>query len=427
MSIPFFSNFFGEKLVKLSLVELDEKLSYEEEKRFKVFEKNAFSVFSQINYLLKQINSFVLLLSEKSVGSGGRVGKIVSSSKRDFVNKLNLLTSKLVPPTKHSFDVIKNYSVNSSELLEKELTKISKLISITAFGLSREMKELGDYLKELNQAFKNLEKNLVKSKLVELNELKLKVNELKQINSDLVKFKEKGGELVKEIGELDSLIEKQVIELNSLKSSGDAVKLVELNKELDFLDKQLVQLKFNTSSLIGKANKPLKKLLKLIESNRFVSNNYSFNDLNKWLFNSLEAIKFDQNGEKIKLAVNDCVKLINENSLEAKSEKQRTNWLNALNEISSINFFEEFFWKMNSIESKKNLVKEQLNSIELGKKIVEKQKSIDLLKQKLIELKVKEQNNLKQISELNQELINLNSLIQLDFSKIFGEKIELVY
>ena len=183
MKFSFFLNFFNKKVRDLSVSVLSNELLVLEKERFSVFEKKAFSVFAQINFLLKKINSFSLYLNSLNVEKTGRVGKIVSSSKKDFINKLNLLTSKLIPPKKHSFNEIKFYSINSSELLERELSKVSKLIALTAFGLTREMKELGDYLKELNQAFNELQKNLIKSNLVELNELKLKILELNEVES----------------------------------------------------------------------------------------------------------------------------------------------------------------------------------------------------------------------------------------------------
>jgi hypothetical protein len=425
MKIPFFSGLFQKKTVKISLIDLEKELFEEEKKRFNAFEKKAFSVFAQINYLLKKINEECKKINEIETSKHGRIGKIVSSSKKDFVFQVESLTSKLFPPKNHSFEEIKKYSVNSNKLLQLELIKIHKLIAVTAFGLKEEMKELGMHFKELDSAFKELNKKLIESKLIDLIELKSKLIKLHELKSKSIELNSDEKKLLNELNSVKLLIEKEKENLSLIESSKEAKKLLELNKEIDFLEKQKNQLKINATALIGKADKPLKKLLKMIESKRFISQNYSAEDLNIWLSDSLKAMKLDQKGEKIKSAVKDCVLLINENNIDAKNEKEKNKWIQALTEINSTNFFEEFFWKLNSIKSKKNSFQEQINNIELTKKLKSKKELIFELQNKLTELKSKKQKISNLIEETNKSFSELKNLICFFYSEFTGKKIEL--
>ncbi|MBN2127409.1 MAG: hypothetical protein JW703_03380 [Candidatus Diapherotrites archaeon] len=423
MNIPFISWLFKKKLEKISFTELEKRLLEEEKKRFTEFEKKAFSVFAQINYLLKKINFQTDALNKIDSEKSGRIGKIVSTSKRDFVFQVNSLASKIVPPKEHSFEAIKNYSVNSLSLLETELIKIRKLIALTAFGMTGEMKELGEYFKELVSAMNELKKALIESKLIELNNLKQQITLFHELEKNINEKKSEQKNNLKELKSVQNMLEEEQKKLDSVLLSSDAKQVVSLKKEIVFVEEQKKLLELKASALIGKADKPLKKLGKMIESNRFISKNYSSELLEKWLSSSVNAMKSDQKGETIKNACNDCIQLINSNEISSKTDKEKSKWIEALNEINSTDFFEEFFWKINSIESKKNSFLAEIEKNPSSSKITLWDKSILSLKEKLIELNSKKQKLVNSVIDSEKKLIVLKEKIRAGYKPVFRKEI----
>jgi hypothetical protein len=189
---------------------------------------------------------------------------------------------------------------------------------------------------------------------------------------------------------------------------------------MDSLEKQRKELESKAGKLILNAEKPFRKMEKLIKAGKFIPQDYSFKELNKWVFSAGEAIKSDQKGLKIKRACSDCIEAISTGKLSAKNEKEKMKWVDALNEIHSVDFFGEFFWKINSIESKKNSIQAELEKNSLNEEILEQEKKMRLLEAKLNELNAAKERLEREINVLNEKLIEAKKEIEKKYSDSFN-------
>ncbi|MFH1588424.1 MAG: hypothetical protein ABIA76_03750 [Candidatus Diapherotrites archaeon] len=423
MNVPFLSALFSGKKKKseqIELSELETRLMEEEKKRFQEFEKQAFSIFAQIKHLLKEINSMAKALDEIELKREGRVQKILSTSKTDFVRQINSLATKLEPPAKHSFNELKDYAFSSEKLLEQELIKYRKTIALAGFGAGNEVKEIGKNFSELMQALQQLQKNVAESKLIEISLLKDKINEFHEAEKQADAKKEEQRKNLREIKLNESSLMDERRNLLMIESSPEAANLKDLLQKIDLLESQRKEIESKAGTLVFRAEKPLHKMEKLIKAGRFIPENYSLNELNNWLFKAGKAIKLDQKGEKIKKACSDCLSAIEHGELSAKSEKEKMKWITELKEINSVDFFGEFFWNINSIESKKNFLSSELEKNSLNEKIRKQKKEIQLIENKLTELNSSKEMLEKSTNESNEKLLHLKKQIEKIYSDSFN-------
>ena len=428
MGLGFLSKFFSEKKEKkrISLSGLEKELKEVKEKKFDVFEKQAFSVFAQVNHLLKEIKSKANNLSEIKSGKDGRLENILLTNRKDFVKQINSLTEKLRPPTKHSFETIQGYSFESQRILEKELVKLRQVIAVTSFALKGEVKKIGEDFNELMQAIQELQESANEIKLNGIEKILKIIEELNSTENELSENKNFGENILKEIEENEKILVRGKQNLAGLQGSEEVKELGELKKEIEALEEERKEVEEKVRVLIGKAGKPLKRLEQLIESKRFVSEGYSFEELNKWLFSPETALKSDQKGEKIKKACADCLNVIKSGEVNAKKDKEKEKWISSLNEISSTDFFEKFFWHFNLIEAKTNkaLVKIGINNS--NRKLKNHQNELENIKEKLQELNSEKDKNLEKTEVMKEKIWKLKKEIQENYSIIFEQELELL-
>jgi hypothetical protein len=424
MSIPFFGSLFKkkeEKTKELSLEEFEKLLLAEEKKRFAVLERNAFSIFAQINYLLKETSLKIKKIDETEIDFEGAAQKILSTGKKDFVKQMESTVSKLVPPKEHSFEAIINYSSKSMFMLEAELVKAGKVIALTRHALAKEMKAVGDSLKELMETLRELNKKITESKMVPIKKMQKRAENIRKLENKVLVLKKESAGFEKEFLEKKNTLSELRKDVESLKNSQEAKELELLETQLKKVEEQQKETEFRTANAIAVAGKPLRKIEKLINAKKFFPGGYSGEELGTWLSNVSKAVKSDQKGEKIKSACKDALKAIDEGTISAKNEKEKEKWIQFLNEVILKNFFEEVFWNLNAQEVKRNEIKRKIDAISLSKKISEKKTAAEETEKILLEINSRKERTGFYQKEAEKEIIEETKKLSEEAEPVFGK------
>ena len=97
-----------------------------------------------------------------------------------------------------------------------------------------------------------------------------------------------------------------------------------------------------------------------------------------------------------------------------------------MNEISSTDFFEKFFWHFNLIEAKTNKALGKIGINNSNENLKNRQNEIESIKEKLQELNSGKEKNLEKTEEMKEKIQKLKKEIQENYFIIFEQDLELL-
>ncbi len=418
----FLDKLFGKdkkKEVKAKELKLAEATSYLDKKtegRFNDLEKQVFSKFAEVKHILNEIRAELDefrkrdLLAEEG---NKRLRMIVSTSQKNLIGQMESMIKKLTPPKERDFETLKDYCMNSSDLLQKEINFFGKNIAYTGILLKQEIKTLGEYIRELNKIFLQLKELFEKNPLLKIPELKQDINLLSSFATELDELKNSipgaKEQLNKSIEEKNNLLN----ELNKLKNSSDSKQLHSLQDEKNNLIEQRENLLNESIGLFGKIDKPLKRFLKAVESKHYLIEQKEERLLRNYLDKPLYAIKQDQKGEALKKILLEVKRAIGDGKVSLK-EKEKQKKLDAIDELLQFNFFDNIYWNLNKIESGIMAVEKRIEPLRISKEIASVETKIAALEKEIEErgnrtilLKEKEQKKKGEAILLKEKIENL--------------------
>ncbi len=425
----FIKKFFTqeEEIIKLNLTELAGKIAEKKSVKETELKKTIFQKFSEIKYLLNELNKIreeIEKIDLITTEGSQKLRKIVQTNKDHFSMHLKALIKKLNPPTTENLEIVQEYCINSNGIISNELASFWKNIVITNALIKKEVKEVGNKIKELNdctyelkQIFENSE--IFKTKKVELNilNLKQKIEEKKEKEKQII-------ELETCINYLQKQEEKKRKEMEEKNSNPEAIELKQLEEKTTKTIQKETEIKQKLVDILAPINKILTKLQKLIKSKKYFLKPEEEKILEFYLNNSENAIKSDLKGDLLKNILKETKKAIELKSINLNDvEKEKK--LKEIEKIEKYDFFTEIFWKLNEVEVEKKVIEKRIENISI-------QKEINLLNEELKEieneLKEKENNlteNKKRIEKMGDEIIVTKKTIEEKSIEFLNKKIEL--
>lgn len=383
----------------MGIVQAKNYLNEIESKQFSAMEQKIFAKFAEIKHLLKEISLQLTELNKVNVideGENKRLRRIVETTKQSSFNQLNKLIERLNPPMKNDFKELKNYCVNSHQLLQSEIQHFGRNLAYTSIVLKEQMKELGAKMQELNSVF--IELNELFQKNPVLSAIPLMKEELLELDSELGRRRnsqnfEKQCSIA--VNELKQKRKELLEEIDAKKTSSQAQELNELTQQKNELLAKKNKIREKIFELMSGVEKPMRRFLQLSEAGGFPMAFEEKELLNEYLSNPFNAVKKDIKAEKLKKFLSQLKPLI-ENETIGLKDKEKEKKLAAVDFLLSFNFFDNVFWELNKVETQFLELSKQIEKIELNRKLnyleaelkrIEKEledKQIELIKTKAV-------------------------------------------
>jgi hypothetical protein len=431
----FLNKFFGfknkqhsseRKKLRIKIEEIDFFLKKNSEPILKDFEKQIFSFFSRIKFSLNQLSNLANTIEEKkiSIDEGNqRLRKIVLTSKKNLALQLNSLAKKFLPPSSFELEKIKNYCVFSPKLFESEIMFFRKNIAYSGILLKEEVKLAGekamevkkelDALKQFYQGFTSF--HLIENAKEKISLLKSLLNEKEELINSIDSLEKQFFSLKNQLSRLNS-------ELYSLKNSSEMNELNALLTKKNSLLKEKQALNSNFLEIFSKIEKPLKRFTKLVKAGNYIISNEEKELLLLYESKPLNAFKRDQKGIVLKKILSEVKEKILDGTISLK-EKEKEKKISAINFVLKFDFFENFFWKLNSIESNLLMTEKKISSFSIFKKIVLLEQNIESIQKELNSLNKNISMGKKNKTLINEKIEELSKKISLSLSNAFNSEI----
>jgi len=430
-----FGLFFGKKQEKpaarhtMKFADFDAWLAKHLEKEQKQLLDFALPKFAEIKHLLKQSRAELDALLEKNVESeqgDKRLRKIVGTSQKTFVSHMKQLLEKLQPPVTAQADTVRDYCTNALPLLEKEIGSFGKNIAYTSIILKEEVHTVGANIKELQAVLKALHGFLSEKPVLALSretrELQLRLSELFSEQLSLSGSIEEANSELQAVKKKIVLLETELLELGA---SEEARVLEGLETAKKSLLEQKEKLRSELVDLLAPIDKPLRRLESLAVSGAFPLAVQEKEFLRLFLRDPLLALKQDPRADDLKKILKLLKSAIDNGAVSLKDEKEKEKRLLALDNLSTFDFFGNFFWKSNQLEVElQKTEKELLHNKSMQQKALatrgiasakkeleEKTKAIDSMKKKQ--------------SALEETAGKLKAALENIASKISGKEIQI--
>ncbi len=424
----FLDKLFGKREKETKVMELAEAEELIQNKKMEIskkLEREVFGKFSEIKHLIPEARRELDAFSKRDIEAEEghkRLRKIVTTSKKSMVNQMNSLLSKLQPPEERDFEAIRKYCLNANSILEREVASFGKNIQISGLVLKDEIKNLGNYIRELGKTFKEIQAMFNKSGFDDFENASEKIDELKKSLNDeeaLASDREQLEKTIKEIGKSAGEKEREIEEM---KISSEAKGLEETRAKLSGLVNERKALKEKLINLLASVDRPMKKFQSLVESGRFVLNEKEKNLLNQYLSNPLLAEKQDVRGEVLKSLLINVEKCVNDGGIVLK-DKERGKRLGALQRLIEYDFYSEIFWKSNELASELNSLEKEMDANAFQSRISSLERNLKEINAKADDAKSEAESVEKKLNMIKDSVGENKSAAENSISKISGNKV----
>jgi hypothetical protein len=359
--------------------------------------------FSEIKHVLRRLESLLQKLESTEVETENpKLGKIVETSKRHSSQQLSMLVQKLSPPNLQDLGAVQKYCLESESFLAKEIPAFGKSLVYTSIVLKEDMKNIGSLVEELQKSFAELNKEFEKNKKVFLDSFaNAKVSQILENNMKIAAIKESVSSLANEISSLEKIVFDSKAGIEEMRCSEEAKSLLALEEKKASLLEGKKALEHKVFEKTSAVEKPMRKLANIAEKQKTSLSKEQLAFLQDFLHNPVLAMKRDPKAELFKGVLRELGAQFSSGNLELK-EKDFEKKHGVLKELLEYNFFENFFWKTNTIEVELQKIEKSLRQSDFSKKILEEQKALDE-KQALLEEKQ------SQVSAQKKDLESINA------------------
>ncbi|MCX6802349.1 MAG: hypothetical protein NT067_04520 [Candidatus Diapherotrites archaeon] len=392
-----------------------------------VVDKEVPAKFAEIKHTIRETKALLESLEKEEIGEDGnkRFRKAAKTAKDDSIRKMSAVLERIQPPFTDDVEKIRDYSYESLELLDKKVRSNSKNIAYTSFILKDTMREIGKKVDALENSLKSLIETIRKNDfLFQKKSLMSAVEEVKQEKAELLRAEEKISALEKTLESIEKNSKAAKAALERTMNSGSAQELqaLESRKKEILLEKAKLREKFVETVLC--MERPLKKLANLSEKGLYSLDTESENTLSLFLREPGLLYKRDTKGESFKKLLKALKETIVSEKIDL-AEKERAKALENIEELLSVDFFSDFFWKENSLEKSLRETEAKEKTISVKAEIDSANKEIESFDRDsrettvaMNELRREAENRRKKIAE------SLRSL-GATLSSLTGEKVEI--
>ncbi|HIH21140.1 MAG TPA: hypothetical protein HA222_00555 [Candidatus Diapherotrites archaeon] len=388
----------GKKALRLADLESLAEKSLEREKQ--AFLKKSSQAFETVQELVKTALENLGEIEKRDFTAEGEnqyLRKIVQSSKQGFTSKMQALLEKAFPPKQKDFEKSWNYSQNALASFQQDIASARKNIAYTGILAKNEMKEFGKSIEALEKKLLELKQLSESSKIKKLESLSEQLGTVKEIHVEQFKLKERIKELGEAVKELENAKSKALESKLALEQGAVFKEFHERMLEKERLEAEKKSLREKANNLLAPLEKQLRKMQSLNESKGWVLESTSSRLLAAFLHDAFQALRQDPKGEGLKELLKELEKAIEAGKISFKDEKEKGKKMQALQELEKFDFFGEFFWKLNELDKRLSALNAELEKSTLFKELhslearvesaerekAQKSKEIEMLKQNL--------------------------------------------
>jgi len=422
----FFGKIFGEKKPANVSIEFDKAGSFLEKelsgRRKLLFEESA-KKLAEIKHLIRQTKtSLKELEAAQAAGRSARIDKIVKTAKSNALRQISSLLGKMEPPNTSDLDAIQSYAKESISLLQQS-GSFGKNVAYAGISFKNEMKQLGENLKQLSNAFSSLKKLLEENKAVFLQDrVGEELQEIRELRQNILSF-EKSSEEIKKSLEQASLEKSRLkTSLKNLRESPEFKSIDSLNGEKASLLREKQKAKTELLDLFAKVEKPLHRLDKAVKARKYFLPGLQAELLHEFLTNPFRALKKDPKALSLKEILKETNKAIESGTIDLK-EKEKEKKLALLQELLSFDFFSESFWKFNKLDSQLIAVEKKLSELPALKTESESLASLKKFEAEEISLKVELDSKKSQVEAAKKSIQALLASSQKLLSQATGKQV----
>ncbi|MBU0636362.1 hypothetical protein KKE06_05025 [Candidatus Micrarchaeota archaeon] len=331
--------------------------------------------FSEIRFLLKELDSNLTALEKKEVNeeeASQRVQKVVSSSQHALVGRLKGLLHKVEPPQIAEWQQMREYGLNTFSVLQNEMALFGKNIAYTSILLRKEVKQIGVRLSELEKILKELSRSFDTNSLFEQSQKSQSIHqELVQLQQENTSLRHQAVQVEKELQQTNQKLLEQQKTLTAVQDSREAKELESLLEQTKELDEKKQALSRELFELIGGVDKPLKRFNQLVVSKHWHLEKNQVLFLALLVKNPASAFESDPKAQSFKAILKEMQSAIQDQKISFKDGKEKVKRLASLNQLLEFDFFSNFFWKQNELEKKNQQIEKQIHSNHFSKKLKE--------------------------------------------------------
>lgn len=351
---------------------------------FKGLKAEALNRFSEIRFLLKETRNQLIVLEKKKAepeaekqNRNERLQRVVSSSQQTMVLRMRILLDKLEPPKMPEWEEMRQYSIGSFGLLQKETGLFGKNIAYTSLLHKEEVKSIGRHLSELETILKGLSNSFSSNSLFEQTNLAKNLrSQVFRLMQEQQRLEQESKRLHAEQKQFQQILSRQQASLAEIESSSEAKQWEQSREQLKELANQKEKLRRQLSELVSEIDKPLKRFQQLVSSNQWALEKEQSQFLSVLFENPLKALEKDPKGQSLKSLLKEILSAIDQKKITFKDEKEEAKRRSAVLHLLEYDFFSNFFWKQNELEKNRQQLEKQFHASEWSQQFESQQKQL---------------------------------------------------
>lgn len=422
----FLNKLFGRQ--KSVEVELGELRAFVEKERAKtnVLERAVPEIFAEIKHSIKEIKALLSEVEKLPVESENRrLEKAVETSKAQAVKRLQALLQKIEPPFNANPQQIADYCYKSKLSLQKDMFASGKSIAYTSALLAEHMRAIGKNFQSIDESLERLRVIINENPIVFSTMMEKLLNDIDERKAMLKKLEQKISESNSSVENIEKSKVKAEEKLKKLKSSEQAKKLEELKRSQEALAERRALLRERLYSLIVDVKKALQRLENANNRKAYLLKERELQTIALLFEEPLSLIKIDPKGERIKALIKELENAIKQNAVTLK-ERDMPKVQNAISNILKKDFFNEFFWPLNELESETLKIQKEIRKSSIVKKILQAEQETKRIARDLEELKKELMEKKREKSKAEEEMQTLIKNLQELLSSALKKDIRIV-
>ncbi|MAG18437.1 MAG: hypothetical protein CL944_03120 [Candidatus Diapherotrites archaeon] len=381
--------------------------------------------FAEIKHLSIRLTKSASLFENHKIDldeGNKRYRQIVVTSQKNLVRQLKGISKKIVPPTDFETNNLREYITKSTLVITNDLMPYWKNIALAKLMLKDEVNSIGDDLKELLGALEQLHKKAFSEKLINLekiNELLEKIEDNKKLLEELdLKISDSKNKLK----EKEKIVVRLDGKISDKKNSKEVESLNEFTDKKERFEKQKQELVSNFNSELAPIEKILKRLQSAAESTKMLDRKEK--ELLGFLLETPAlAITLDPKGTAFKNVIVKAEKLVKEGTIPLK-DKEKEKKFEALSKLMKKDFFSDYFWKLNNVQSDLNQVEKRIAGLDISAELKTLEADLKTEGKELSQLNWSVNKLESEKISINEEILLLDKKNSRIFNLIFDKKFE---
>jgi len=381
--------------------------------------------FAEIKHLSIRLTKSASLFENHKIDlneGNKKYRQIVVTSQKNLVRQLKGISKKIVPPTEFESDTLREYITKSNLVITNDLMPYWKNIALAKLMLKDEVNSIGNDLKELLDTLEELQKKAFSEKLINLEKINDFLEKIKENKKLLEELDLKISDSKNKIKEKEKMVVKLDGKISDKKNSKEVESLNEFTNKKESFEKQKQELVANFNSELAPVEKILKRLQSVAESTKILDPKEK--ELLGFLLSTpARAVTLDPKGTAFKSVIVKAEKLVKQGTISFK-DKEKEKKFSALSKLIEKDFFSDYFWKLNNVQSDLNQIEKRIASLDISSELRGLESDLETEGKELSQLNWSLNKLESEKVSVNEEILAVDKKILRAFNLIFDKKFE---